>query len=101
MRSGPNHISAITYWEVVLKSGKGKLDVGDPRLWWPEALVQLGAIAVPLRVDHVAAVHGLPSIHQDPFDRVLIAQAMVESLTLLSTDRQITRYRSERFQVIS
>ena len=63
-------VSVVSYWEVLLKSMKGNLEVGDPRTWWHEALEQLAATALTLRPEHVAEVYGLPRIHRDPFDRV-------------------------------
>ncbi len=98
--AGPNQISAVAYWEVLLKSTKGSLKVGDPRLWWQDALDQLAATPLPLRPEHIAGLIELPMIHKDPFDRVLIAQASVEDLTLLTTDAEIPKYASERFAVI-
>ena len=89
---GPNFLSVVSFWEVVIKSMKGELDVGDPRMWWQEALEQLAATPVLLRPEHVAAVSGLPPIHQDPFDRILIAQAMVEGITFLTDDEVNARY---------
>ena len=89
---GPNFLSIISYWEVMIKSMKGKLDVGDPRIWWAQALKQLVATPLPLRPEHVEALHGLPPIHNDPFDRILIAQAKAESLTLVTVDPEIARY---------
>ena len=50
--------------------------------------------------DHVAEVYNLPAIHQDPFDRVLIAQAIVEDLTLVTTDEVIREYAGERLRVV-
>jgi PIN domain nuclease of toxin-antitoxin system len=97
---GPVYLSVISYWEVLLKSMKGKLDVGDPRVWWPEALDKLTATPLPLRPDHISAIYNLEPIHQDPFDRVLIAQTTVEGLTLVSTDSDIPKYASARFRVI-
>ena len=99
--SGPNFLSVVSYWEVMIKSMKGTLDVGDPRVWWQEALQQLAATVLTLRPEHVAAVHGLPPIHKDPFDRVLIAQAMVEGLTLVTVDGKMVRYASNRLRVIA
>ena len=93
--AGPNVLSAVVYWEVLLKSMKGTLQVGDPRTWWLDALDQLAATVLPLRPEHVAQVHDLPPIHRDPFDRVLIAQAMVEELTLVTTDGEIPKYACE------
>jgi len=98
--AGPNLLSAVVYWEVLLKSMKGTLKVGDPRIWWLDALEQLAAIPLPLRPEHVAGVYHLPAIHRDPFDRVLIAQAMVEGLALVTTDSQIPKYASEHLRVI-
>jgi PIN domain nuclease of toxin-antitoxin system len=98
--SGPNALSVVSYWEVMIKSMKGTLDVGDPRIWWHEALEQLAATVLLLRPDHVAAVHGLPPIHKDPFDRVLIAQATVEGLALVTSDSEIARYASKRLRVV-
>jgi PIN domain nuclease of toxin-antitoxin system len=98
--SGPNVLSIVSYWEVMLKSMKGKLDVGDPRLWWHEALEQLNARVLALRPEHVAGVYGLAPIHKDPFDRMLIAQATVEGLALVSSDSDIARYASKSLHVI-
>ena len=98
--TGPNVISVVSYWEVTIKSMKGTLDVGDPRAWWFDALEQLAATVLLLKPDHVAAVLSLPPIHKDPFDRMLIAQATVEGLALVTTDGRIARYASERLRVI-
>jgi PIN domain nuclease of toxin-antitoxin system len=97
---GPNVLSVVAFWEVLLKSMKGTLDVGDPRIWWLDALEQLAATPLALRPEHIAAVYGLPAIHQDPFDRALIAQASVEDLELVTTDAEIPRYASARFRVV-
>ena len=99
--AGPNFISIVSYWEVMLKSMKGTLDVGDPRIWWHEALEQLNARVLALRPEHIGAIHNLPPIHKDPFDRVLIAQAAAEELTLVSSDGEIARYASTGLRVVS
>lgn len=99
--SGPNALSVVSYWEVILKSMKGNLEVGDPRTWWRDALEQLAATPLSLRPDHVAEICNLPPLHQDPFDRALIAQAIAEDLTLLTTDGWIPRYAGARLRVIS
>ena len=97
---GPNVLSVVSYWEVLLKSTKGNLDVGDPRAWWLQALDQLSAVPLPLRPDHVSKLYDLPSIHKDPFDRVLITQAMVEDIALVTTDQALERYASRSLRVI-
>lgn len=99
--TGPNMLSVVSYWEILLKSMKGRLDVGDPRTWWRDALDQLAATPLTLRPDHVAEVFTLPSLHKDPFDRILIAQAMAEELELVTTDAEIPRYASSRLRVVS
>jgi PIN domain nuclease of toxin-antitoxin system len=89
--AGPNILSVVSYWEVLLKSMKGSLKVGDPRTWWCDALDQLAATPLALRPEHVAEVYTLPPLHKDPFDRILIAQAMAEELELVTTDGKIPR----------
>lgn len=84
----------------MLKSAKGKLDVGDPRNWWAAALRQLVASPLDIRPEHVAELHSLPAIHQDPFDRILMAQAIAEQLVLLSADRTMARYRSDGLRIL-
>ncbi len=98
--SGPNVVSVVSYWEVMVKSMKGTLDVGDPRIWWQEALEQLAATPLILRPQHVAAMYALPPIHKDPFDRILIAQATVEGLALVSADAEIRRYASKGLRIV-
>jgi PIN domain nuclease of toxin-antitoxin system len=98
--AGPNHLSVLTYWEVLLKSMKGKLDVGDPRRWWTDALDQLAAVPLLLRPEHVAGIFTLGAHHQDPFDRALIAQAIAEGLTLISSDNEIARNAADGLQTI-
>jgi PIN domain nuclease of toxin-antitoxin system len=99
--SGPNFLSVISYWEVMLKSMKGSLEVDDPRIWWHDALEALAATPVAVRPVHVAAIFSLPPIHKDPFDRMLIAQAIVEELEFVTTDGDIPRYASASFRVVS
>ena len=100
LETGPNIISVLSYWEVALKTSKGKLAVGDLSAWWRAALDDLAATALPLKPDHVAALAHLPPLHHDPFDRGLIGQAMVEELVLLTTDSVIPHYASERLRVV-
>lgn len=99
--AGPNVLSVVSYWEVLLKSMKGNLKVGDPRIWWRDALDQLAATPLALRPEHVTEAYTLPALHKDPFDRILIAQATVEELELATTDGEIPRYASARLRVLS
>jgi PIN domain nuclease of toxin-antitoxin system len=99
LEQGPAFLSVIAYWEVMIKAMKGTLDVGDPRQWWSETLAALALQPLSYRPEHIAALYDLPPLHQDPFDRALIAQATVEDLTLLTTDTLIPQYASGRFRV--
>jgi PIN domain nuclease of toxin-antitoxin system len=100
IEQGPAFLSVIAYWEVMLKSMKGMLDVGDPRQWWVHTLESLQLSPLHYRPAHVAAIMDLPPIHRDPFDRALLAQATAEDLTLLTTDRTLQQYASERLRVV-
>lgn len=92
IESAPCYLSVITFWEVVLKSMKGKLSIAEPQAWWQRALADFEAIPLQLKQDHVAGVCNLPFIHTDPYDRILIAQAIAEDLTIVTTDVTIAKY---------
>jgi PIN domain nuclease of toxin-antitoxin system len=100
IKRGPLFLSILSYWEVMIKSRKGSLDVGDPRGWWSETQRLLEAEPLLVKPDHIAALHDLPLHHHDPFDRALIAQATVEDLTFLTTDSRIEEYASDRLRVL-
>ena len=100
MERGPAFLSTVSYWEVVIKSMKGALEVGDPRQWWARTLKDLALRQLPQSAEHIAAIYDLPPLHSDPFDRALIAQATVEELVLVTTDGQIPGYASPRLKVL-
>ncbi|MFO0925812.1 MAG: type II toxin-antitoxin system VapC family toxin [Gemmataceae bacterium] len=86
-------LSVGSVWELVIKTGSGKLILLDPvdvfvRRW--TATYQLALL--PIETPHVLAVGRLPDHHRDPFDRILIAQTLVEGMTLLSADASIKPY---------
>ena len=101
IEEGPAWLSVISHWEVAIKFMKGKLDVADVRSWWAETLDAYDLRPLLLRPEHVTALCDLAPIHQDPFDRGLIAQAIAEDLTLVTNDDVIAQYASERFRVLS
>lgn len=82
-------ISAATVWEVAIKSSLGKLEV--PADLFDRALAA-GAQPLAITWTHARTVAGLPPHHADPFDRMMIAQARAEGLTLVSVDRQFAAY---------
>jgi PIN domain nuclease of toxin-antitoxin system len=84
--------SAASLWEVAIKRGLGREDFKvDPRLL-RRGLLDNGYSELPIISDHVVATESLPLIHKDPFDRVLVAQATVEGVTLLTTDSLVAQY---------
>jgi PIN domain nuclease of toxin-antitoxin system len=84
--------SAASLWEIVIKRSLGRDDFRvDPRLL-RRGLLDNGYAELAVGGDHALAVDGLPSIHKDPFDRLLVAQAQVESVTLLTSDPLLGRY---------
>jgi PIN domain nuclease of toxin-antitoxin system len=83
-------ISAASAWEVAIKMGLGRLRLDDPIA----ALIERdGFEELPITIAHAAELLLLPHHHGDPFDRMLVAQARVEGLTLVSHDRQLKPYQ--------
>ncbi len=84
--------SAASMWEVALKRGLGRTDFQvDPRLL-RRGLLDNGYSELPVMSEHVVAIASLPPIHKDPFDRLLVAQATVEGITLLTADSVVAQY---------
>ena len=83
-------VSAASIWEIAIKSGLGKLDA-DPELLAAH-IEESGFAELPVRAAHAAGVARLPDHHHDPFDRLLIAQALAEPLKLLTADPVLLRY---------
>jgi len=95
---GANQIflSAASGWEIAIKAKLGRLRLpDDPERFIPRQL-ELNAIEVlPVQLSHALHVYELPEYHRDPFDRLLIAQAQLEKLPILTADSQICRYPVE------
>ena len=92
---GANEVffSVASVWEIVVKSSLGRISLeGD----WDAViaeLVEANAFQVlPIHLRHALTVGGLPDLHRDPFDRMLVAQAVSEELVMLSADRQLAKY---------
>lgn len=84
--------SAASIWEVSIKAALGRPDfTADPRVL-RRGLLDNGYLELPVTGAHAAAVVGLPALHKDPFDRMLIAQARSEGVSLLTNDRRILSY---------
>ncbi len=83
-------VSSASIWEASIKAGLGKLDV-DVDLLVSE-IEASGFSELPVRAVHAAMVRSLPDIHRDPFDRLLVAQALAEPLRLMTSDDHLSKY---------
>ena len=84
--------SAASLWEVAIKRGLGREDFKVDARLLRRGLLDNGYSELPIISDHVVATESLPPIHKDPFDRVLVAQATVEGVTLLTIDSLVSQY---------
>ena len=86
-------LSIVSIWELQIKVGTGKLDLSVPLRQMVREQTDTNNIqALPIEADHIYALEGLPQIHKDPFDRLLIAQSIAETLPLLSSYSKFSGY---------
>ena len=84
--------SAASLWEVAIKATLGREDFRvEPRLL-RRGLLDNGYVELPITSLHAVAIDGLPPLHKDPFDRLLLAQALSEGITFLTSDARLARY---------
>ena len=88
------YLSAASIWEIVIKQGLGRLRVPESA---SVAALRLGLQPLPITFEHAEAMATLPPLHADPFDRILLAQARTETLTLVSYDSTIRVYPALAF----
>lgn len=87
------YLSAASAWEVALKYARGKLVLPEPpSRYIPTRRVVLGLAALGIEEEAVLVLERLPALHRDPFDRLLICQALIHGLALLTPDPQIQQY---------
>ena len=85
--------SAASLWEITIKKTLGREDFRvEPRLL-RRGLLDNGYVELPVTSQHAVSIDGLPPLHKDPFDRLLLAQALTEGVTLVTADAQLARYR--------
>lgn len=90
-------ISPVSYWEIALKVSIGKLELHQPYKKFMEVCIhQYEFQILPISPEHTETVIMLPFHHKDPFDRLLIAQALVEKIPLISVDKIFDRYDIQR-----
>ncbi len=86
-------VSVASLWEIALKAALGKLRLPSPAAeWLPGALARTSFDALDIRAAHALAAGALPPHHRDPFDRVLVAQALLEGLILVTRDARFASY---------
>ncbi len=87
------YLSAASAWEIVIKAALGKLRLpATPEDYIPRRLKSNGIQMLPIELRHVLMVTHLPPLHRGPFDRLLVAQARAESLTLITADEAVRQY---------
>jgi PIN domain nuclease of toxin-antitoxin system len=86
-------LSAASAWEISIKHARGRLELPEPPVTYvPSRMRHYHFRALPVEVHHTLHVNTLPDLHRDPFDRLLIAQAQLEDLSLVSGDEEVHRY---------
>jgi PIN domain nuclease of toxin-antitoxin system len=94
MNNGGNDLmfSAASFWEIAIKRGLGRNDFRMDTRLLRRGLLDNDYTELQVGSDHAIAIESLPLLHKDPFDRILIAQAIVEGITLLTADPLIAQY---------
>jgi len=92
LAAGEVKASVISYWELILKKGRQTALVLEPAAWWDRYVTRPAVEVLPVRVAHVDRLDALPEFHKDPFDRMLVAQALAEDCALISRDGALARY---------
>ena len=88
--------SAASGWEIAIKAGLGRISLPEaPDRFIPEQLTRNSVADLPVNLTHALHVFSLPMIHRDPFDRLLVAQAQVEKMKILTSDPEIKKYNAE------
>lgn len=84
--------SAASLWEIAIKRGLGRSDFQLDARVLRRGLLDNGYYELPITSEHAVAIDTLPPIHRDPFDRILVAQALVEGITLVTADETVAKY---------
>lgn len=92
IENGGSFLSMASLWEMTIKQKLGKLNYPGTLTQFVELCLSYEIKILPISVAHLERINNLPSIHKDPFDRLIIAQAKVENLTLLTRDDKISAY---------
>lgn len=92
--------SDASVWEASIKYGLGRMRLPEkPETFFPDRVRRAGYRHLPIDLRHVTRVHSLPKIHGDPFDRLLVSQAIIEEMTIVTNDRLIKRYKKDTLTI--
>lgn len=86
------YVSIATYWEIAIKNSIGKLDLSDPIDVLMSICSEQGFQTLSIEARHLAAIPHLPEIHRDPFDRLIVAQAITEGMRIVTSDQTVAQY---------
>ena len=89
--SNQKYLSIVSFWELTIKISIGKLEFNDKAIGFERLTNANGFSIIPIKTTHLTILDWLPWIHRDPFDRLLLATAISERLTIITTDRNIIR----------
>jgi PIN domain nuclease of toxin-antitoxin system len=92
LAGSPFTASTANLRELALKSRKPSALLTDPLPWWEKYVVVPRIPTLAIRIRHIRRLPGLPDLHKDPFDRILVAQALAEGFTLATKDKMLARY---------
>ena len=87
------YFSVVSAWEIIIKVGTGKFSLSQPpEIYIPSRITSNQFETLTVQMPHILRINGLPNFHKDPFDRLLIAQSLVEDLSLITVDQEIAQY---------
>ncbi len=90
-------VSPANFWEIAIKISLGKYALPAPfAAFWDDQMLINDLVLLPISISHTARIAELPFHHRDPFDRLIIAQSLVEDIPVVSSDEVIDRYGAER-----
>ncbi|MDR3020268.1 MAG: type II toxin-antitoxin system VapC family toxin [Treponema sp.] len=90
--SNTKYISIVSAWEIAIKLSIGKLDIVKSTAEFLQDAEENGFLILPINPAYLTGIETLPMIHRDPFDRILIATAITEEMTLITDDDNISKY---------
>ena len=85
-------VSSVSLWEMITKRHKEGAPTRNPSAWWGRHVIQRHVVVLPIKTKHIAHLENIPEHHKDPFDRMLIAQALYEGMPLVTRDPAMDAY---------